>query len=342
MAAVATHAMSNARLHSIRRLGSLLPISITAAMPEGPATSGIAMGTMKGSPPGSSPIRPSGGGKIMRRPIRNSTMPPAMDTDSWRRCISSSAYLPPHRNTISTTSAMNSSRASTMRRRCSGKGLSNPRNTGMFPSGSRIRNSSSAAEAMVMRARRSFEGADRAAPFGTGFGEQFDAGLGGEGRIACVAVLVVDEGLRAQARAHRARLQAGDAHRGIHHLRVQHADEGGQAMFGEAVATPEGARDAFEVVDDEHHRAVLRLLQLRQARLREPPRCGEVDVHRAREHRRIRVLERRQAAKLRGAMQQAVEAAVSLADAFGQVGEIVGRGAFQVERIEHRRDGLLG
>ncbi|MCY1311160.1 hypothetical protein D9M70_614370 [compost metagenome] len=88
---MAPHANSSARLQSPSRCGSLLPISITAAMPEGPATSGMAIGTMKGSPSGTAPIRPSGRGKIMRMPIRKSTMPPAMATDSCRRCISSSA-----------------------------------------------------------------------------------------------------------------------------------------------------------------------------------------------------------------------------------------------------------
>ena len=113
--AVATHAISSAKLHAPRRSGSWLPISITAAIPEGPAIIGIAIGTMKGSPPGNAPINPSAGGKIMRMPIRNSTMPPAIDTDSWRRCISSSAYLPNQRNTSSTTSAMTSSRIMTIR-----------------------------------------------------------------------------------------------------------------------------------------------------------------------------------------------------------------------------------
>ena len=88
--AVAPQAISSAIDQSMIRPGSLLAISITAAMPDGPATSGIAIGTMKGSPSGVSPKMPSGTGKIMRRPIRNSTMPPAIAIDSWRRCITSS------------------------------------------------------------------------------------------------------------------------------------------------------------------------------------------------------------------------------------------------------------
>ena len=158
IAAVAAQASSRARLHSPRRCGSLLPISITAAMPEGPAISGMASGTMNGSPSGSSPSSPSGRGKIMRMPIRNRTMPPAMATDSWRRCISSRAYLPPHRKAISTPRAISSSRTSTTRWRCGGSGLSTLRNTGTLPSGSRIRNSSRAADRMVMPAGRPLRG----------------------------------------------------------------------------------------------------------------------------------------------------------------------------------------
>ena len=43
MAAVAAQAISRARLQSSRRSGSFEPISMTAAMPDGPATSGTAI-----------------------------------------------------------------------------------------------------------------------------------------------------------------------------------------------------------------------------------------------------------------------------------------------------------
>ena len=77
MSAVAAQAMARARLQSPIRPGSWLPSSITAAIPDGPAIIGIAIGTMKGSPSGSSPMIPSTGGKIIRSPIRNRMMPPA-------------------------------------------------------------------------------------------------------------------------------------------------------------------------------------------------------------------------------------------------------------------------
>ena len=97
------------------------PSVIKAAIVDGPAIQGIAIGTMKGSPSGISPNRPSGVGKIIRMPIRNSTMPPAMLTDSWRRCSRSSRALPEYRNNSRTISAMTSSRASTKRRRAGGR-----------------------------------------------------------------------------------------------------------------------------------------------------------------------------------------------------------------------------
>lgn len=82
MMAVANQAMPKAIVQSIIRLGSWVASSMTAAMPEGPATQGMASGTMNGSPSGTSPNTPSLCGKIMRMPIKNRTMPPAMETDS--------------------------------------------------------------------------------------------------------------------------------------------------------------------------------------------------------------------------------------------------------------------
>ena len=60
-------------------------------------------------------------------------------------------------------------------------------------------------------------------------------------------------------------------------------------------------------------------------------------MQRAREGGRIGVLERRQAAEIRRAMQHAVEAAEFGFDARRHLGVVVGAGAFQVERIVQRR-----
>jgi len=88
-------------------------MSINAAMAEGPATPGIAIGTMNGSPPPLSPNTPPSPGNTIFTPIRNSTMPPAMLTDSMRNCISLSTVLPQNRITNRVTSAITSSRTST-------------------------------------------------------------------------------------------------------------------------------------------------------------------------------------------------------------------------------------
>src|SRR3546814_874274 len=58
------------------------------------------------------------------------------------------------------------------------------------------------------------------------------------------AVVFLDVGLGTQRGPHRARLQAADAHGGVGQLGVQHADQRGRGVLGEAVAAPVGAADA--------------------------------------------------------------------------------------------------
>src|SRR3546814_3205682 len=54
------------------------------------------------------------------------------------------------------------------------------------------------------------------------------------------AVVFLDVGLGTQRGPHRARLQAADAHGGVGQFGVQHADQRGRGVLGEAVAAPVG------------------------------------------------------------------------------------------------------
>src|ERR1700710_715156 len=126
--------------------------SITVASADGPASAGMANGTISGSPPRESPpIGPSGCGKIMRKAIRNNTIPPPSRNDKSVRLIARRKRSPTSMNTSKIPKAMATSRKITTRRRS----FATPRNAlmkiGILPSGSVIRMSSTVAERKLYR-----------------------------------------------------------------------------------------------------------------------------------------------------------------------------------------------
>ena len=122
--------------HMPMRPGSCSENSSTVVSVDGPAISGIASGTMKGSPSGPSAKAEWCVGKIICMAIRNSTMPPATDMAVRSSASAETKYLPNSRKKTMIPSAMNSSRAITARRRSSPTFLSALMNSGMLPSGS--------------------------------------------------------------------------------------------------------------------------------------------------------------------------------------------------------------
>src|SRR5471032_244574 len=121
--------------------------SITVASADGPASAGIASGTISGSPPRESPpIGPSGCGKIIRKAIRNNTIPPPNRNDKSVRLIARRKRSPTSMNNSRIPKAIATSRKITTRLRS----FATPRNAlmkiGILPSGSVIRMSSTVAE----------------------------------------------------------------------------------------------------------------------------------------------------------------------------------------------------
>src|SRR3984893_2779241 len=127
----------SAPIHSSILPGACDVSSITVASADGPASAGMANGTISGSPPRESPpIGPSGCGKIIRNAIRNNTIPPPRRNDKSVRLIARRKRSP---------TSMNTSKIPIRRR-----SFATPRNAlmkiGILPSGSVIRMSSTVAE----------------------------------------------------------------------------------------------------------------------------------------------------------------------------------------------------
>ena len=112
---------------------------------DGPAISGIAKGTINGSPPGVLPNNPPSFGNTILMAIKNNTMPPPIRIASCDTCKNDKIYGPNSKNINSTTYAINNSRRKTKRRRSSGTCFNTDKNKGMFPSGSITKNSKVAA-----------------------------------------------------------------------------------------------------------------------------------------------------------------------------------------------------
>src|SRR6185437_16373475 len=90
--------------------GSFEASSITVARAEGPEMSGMASGTMKGSPRGSSPKAPSGCANTIRIAIMKRITPPAIDNDVSERCMRTRISGPNSMNAASRRKAMPHSR----------------------------------------------------------------------------------------------------------------------------------------------------------------------------------------------------------------------------------------
>ena len=110
----------------------------------GPATNGIANGTINGSSPAGSPLLfPEALGKIILMAIRNRMMPPEMETVSARRLRNARIFSPA--NSI-TRRAISNSRTMIARRLFGSVCFSTDMKIGRFPSGSIIRINKTAAE----------------------------------------------------------------------------------------------------------------------------------------------------------------------------------------------------
>ena len=72
-----------------------------------------------------------------------------------------------------------------------------------------------------------------------GSGQQCHACVGIHRWIAREAVVFLDEGRCTQAGAHRSRLQPTDADGPVGELGVQHRDQRGKPVLGDAVSAPE-------------------------------------------------------------------------------------------------------
>ena len=143
--AMVTH---RAATHSIFRSGAWATSSITVAMAEGPASAGMAKGTISGSP-GRSVGGPASGGKIMRSAIRKSTTAPAICSDRSLRFITRRNCAPKNKNTSSSANAISTSRRITRARRSGATPRSALAKMGMLPSGSVISSSKMVADAKV-------------------------------------------------------------------------------------------------------------------------------------------------------------------------------------------------
>jgi hypothetical protein len=108
-----SHARTSAPSHSGQRCGSRLIINSSVANNDGPATYGIANGTMNGSPVVFSCSDVSAEGKTIRKAIKNRITPPAIVKAGSEICNTCSRNRPAKRKKIITTKAMSSSRTTT-------------------------------------------------------------------------------------------------------------------------------------------------------------------------------------------------------------------------------------
>jgi len=136
--------------HSSHRDGSLAMRSKIVAIAEGPATKGVARGTIKGSPSGVSPNIFSEPRKIIFKAIIKSMIPPAMLSDGPEISKNPRIYRPVKRNETRTTRAMSISRKIIFLCFLESTFLRIAKNSGTFPKGSITRNSNTAAENKVI------------------------------------------------------------------------------------------------------------------------------------------------------------------------------------------------
>ena len=110
--------------------------SSTVASADGPASAGIARGTMNGSAPSVRPSTPSGCGKIMRIEISSRITAPPMRSATSDRCSAVRKWRPKNMKISSSTNAIAHSRITMRGRREMGTGLSTLANSGTLPKGS--------------------------------------------------------------------------------------------------------------------------------------------------------------------------------------------------------------
>ena len=117
-------------------------------MAEGPAMAGMASGTISGSPSNSGTCD-GGGGKIMRKAIRNITTPPATCSDRPLRLSTRRKPSPRNMKVSNTPNAMLISRRITRERRSGATFFSALAKIGMLPNGSVISSNRMVAETKV-------------------------------------------------------------------------------------------------------------------------------------------------------------------------------------------------
>ena len=146
----------SAPIHSNILPGACDVSSITVASADGPASAGIASGTMSGSPPRVSPPNgPSGCGKTMRIAIRNSTIPPPIRNDWSVRLIMRRKRSPTTMKISRIANAIATSRRMTIARRFGATPRRQLMKSGMLPSGSVIRISRTVADRKLYSTVRS-------------------------------------------------------------------------------------------------------------------------------------------------------------------------------------------
>ena len=137
-----------AATHSRRRSGAWLTSSSTVARAEGPASAGMASGTISGSWLGTG-LSGVGGPKIMRSAIKNSTRAPPMSSETSDKLIARRKACPANMKASSTTKAISTSRTMTRLRRWAGTALRLFTKIGILPNGSVISRSKMVAEAKL-------------------------------------------------------------------------------------------------------------------------------------------------------------------------------------------------
>ena len=138
----------SAATHSMRLSGAWLTNNNTVAMAEGPAKAGMAKGTIKGSATGTG-VSWGGGGKIIRKAIKNSTTAPPICRETSDKLKAFRNDCPANMKASSRPKAINTSRTMTRARRSGGTARSEFTKIGMLPSGSVISSSKMVAEAKV-------------------------------------------------------------------------------------------------------------------------------------------------------------------------------------------------
>ena len=132
----------------MRRAGACETSSITVASADGPASAGIASGTISGSPC-SGAASGCSEGKIMRSAIKNSTTAPAICSDRSLRFIRRKKPSPTNMKVSSSKKAISTSRRMTHMRRSGATPRKALTKIGMLPNGSVISSSKTVADAKV-------------------------------------------------------------------------------------------------------------------------------------------------------------------------------------------------